>query len=171
MYAHTATCIVSLLVGDVSVSQQTMAMPAKKQKEICFSFFCVCFFFLNTKNFHTLMTPSKDTMMQLLIWHSISHCKDWNGVNLWHTSALRGCTPTTLSPTCLPLQLYHICSGKSSKSIGRSGNTVSLSKVLGSLIHETTITNKHSLSDFSQEQLRLLCRNIPKPLLDALGMR
>ena len=49
---------------------------------------------------------------------------------------------------CLPLQLYHICSGKSAKSIGRSGNTDSLSEVPDSVIHETTTTNKHGLSNF-----------------------
>ena len=44
--------------------------------------------------------------------------------------------------TCLPLRLYRICSGKkSSKSIGRSGNADSLSKVPDSVIHETTTTN------------------------------
>ena len=47
--------------------------------------------------------------------------------------------------TCLPLWLYRICSGKSSKSIGRSRNTDSLSKVPDSVIHETTTTNKHAL--------------------------
>ena len=40
---------------------------------------------------------------------------------------------------------------KSSKLIGHSGNTDGLSKVLVSLIHEKTTTNKHSLSDFSRE--------------------
>ena len=52
--------------------------------------------------------------------------------------------------TCLLLRLYRICSRKSSKSIARSGNRDSLTKVPDSLIHEKT-TNKHSLSDFSRE--------------------
>ena len=43
--------------------------------------------------------------------------------------------------TCLLLQLYGICSGKSSKSIRHSGNTDSLSKVLDPVIHETITTN------------------------------
>ena len=72
--------------------------------------------------------------------------------------------------TCLPLRLYHTCSGKSSKSIGHSGNTDIISKVPDSVINEMT-TNKHSLSSFPQEKLKLLCRNLPKQLSDALRMR
>ena len=42
----------------------------------------------------------------------------------------------SLTVTCLPLWLYHICSWKSWKSIGCSGNSDSLSKVPDSDIHE-----------------------------------
>ena len=43
--------------------------------------------------------------------------------------------------TCLPLRLYRTCSGKSSKSLGCSRNTDSLSKVPDSVIHAKITTN------------------------------
>ena len=66
--------------------------------------------------------------------------------------------------TCLPLQLYRVCSWKSWKSMVRSGNTDSLSKVPDSVLHENN-NNEHGLSDWSWELPKLLCWNLPKPLL------
>ena len=70
-----------------------------------------------------------------------------SGVFLWlcHT-ANRYCilekqsswTTWFIFHTYLPLQLYHICFGKSSKSVERSGNTDGLSKVPDSVIYDTT---------------------------------
>ena len=53
-------------------------------------------------------------------------------------------------------------SGKSSKSMGRSGNTDSLSKVPDSIIHETTTINKTLPFRFSQRVAEVFVLELTK---------
>ena len=70
---------------------------------------------------------------------------------------------------CIPLQLYRICFWKSWKSIARSGNTDSLSKVPDSVIHEKQ--QQQTLRFwFLPRVTNAFYWNLPKSLLDALRM-
>ena len=83
---------------------------------------------------------TREHLLQSCPTFSILRCQTWPSVvgldrERWGTvAALRWIL--CCRRTCLPLRLYRICSRKSSKSIGRSGNMDSLSKVPDSLIHE-----------------------------------
>ena len=67
---------------------------------------------------------------------------------------------------CLPLPFYRTYSLlKVNSAFRKYGHSL---KVPDFVIHEN---NKLSFCDFSRESPKLLCRNLPKPLLDALRMR
>ena len=98
----------------------------------------------------TGLTFAIQTRLEAEVLH---HCHSKRVICLlcFHTTALGFRQQMMCNHTCLLLRLYHICSGKSPKSIERSGNMDSLSKVPDSVIHETVTTNKHGLSSVSRE--------------------
>ena len=79
------------------------------------------------------MAVSRASFLLFWLCNCISSVQ-WSGNGC--ESTLFSVSPPSQLHVCLPLQLYHICSGKSSESIGHSRNTDSLSKVPDSLIHK-----------------------------------